>query len=254
MKDMEFEEYWNSLSLLWQADISHGLGNDYSLRGKVPSSFEEFERVKRLDLSQHANLDPLLYFPNLEVLSLSAWTNIDYINLSKCITLKELELANTDIKDLNWIGPLKKLKKLRVSRTRIKSIEPLSKLPNLQKLDISETEIEDWAPLEEIPKIAELYALYCKTTIDLDTISKLKHLKLIDIRGNEIDSLNFLSVLKKLKCIWDVDCKDNNYEVLKTLPMLNQIGCSKEVFEKIKDWFVDRKMYYNVAGKEITLG
>lgn len=253
MKDIEFEEYWNSLSLLWQANISHGLGNDYSLRGKIPSSFEEFDKVKQLHLSQHANLEPLSYFANLEALSLSAWTDIDYTNLSKCINLKELELANTDISDLNWISPLKKLKKLRISKTSIKSIAPLSTLPELQKIDISETEIDDWKPLESIPKLSELYAIHCNTAIDLDTVSKLKNLKLLDIRGNEIESLDFIAALKKIKCIWDVDCNDSYYEILKTLPKLNQIGCRKEVFEEIRDWFADRKMYYNVEGKEITL-
>ncbi|MDR2282034.1 MAG: hypothetical protein LBE37_02435 [Sphingobacterium sp.] len=253
MKEIKFEDYWNSLSQLWQADISHGLGNDYSLRGKKPTSFEEFNKVKLLSLSQHANLEPLLYFPNLDTLFLSGWKNIDYISLSSCYNLKELELASSDIEHLDWICSLQKLKKLRISKTTIRNIEALVSLPLLRELDISETEIEDWAPLERIKKLSDLYAFYCKKPMDLETISKLKNLRLIDIRGNEVENLNFLISLKKLKCIWDVDCIDNNYELLKTLPNLNQIGCKREVFEEIKDWFTDRKMYYNVEGKEITV-
>ena len=253
MKNIDFENYWNSLSQLWQADIAHGLGNDYSLRGKIPTSFEEFDRVKLLHLSQHANLEPLLHLPNLESLFLSGWKKIDYKNLSKCENLKELGLANTDIENLDWITSLKKLKKLQISKTKIRNIEPLVRLPLLTELNISETEIDDWKPLESINKLSELYAFYCKKSIDLAIISKLKNLKLIDIRGNEIENLNFLRELKKLKCIWDIDCNSNNYDVLKTLPNLNQIGCKREIFEEIKDWFTDRKMYFNVGGKEITI-
>ena len=47
-----FEKFWNSLNRLWQADIKHGLGNEYSLRGRIPVSFDEFDKVKRLSVSQ----------------------------------------------------------------------------------------------------------------------------------------------------------------------------------------------------------
>ncbi|MFU1855651.1 leucine-rich repeat domain-containing protein [Sphingobacterium sp. NGMCC 1.201703] len=253
MKNTDFEDFWNDLSQLWKADLSHGLGNDYSLRGKIPVSFEELNKVKLLYLCQHSNLEPLLHLPNLEALFLSGRVNIDYTSLSKCENLKELGLANTDIDNLNWITSLKKLKKLSISKTKIKNIEPLLSLPSLTELNISETDIEDWKPLTSIHKLSKLYTFYCKKPIDLETVSKLKNLTLIDIRGNDIENLNFLSELKKLKCIWDIDCGTNNYDVLKKLPSLNQIGCRKEVFEEIKDWLIDKTMHYNVNGKEITI-
>ena len=53
-----FASFWNSLDRVWQAEIKHGLGNEYSLRGKIPVSFEEFDKVKFLSIS-HFDVDIL---------------------------------------------------------------------------------------------------------------------------------------------------------------------------------------------------
>jgi Leucine-rich repeat (LRR) protein len=252
MKNTVFNEFWFSLTKLWQADINHGLGNDYSLRGKIPTSFEEFSQVKLLILGKHLDLKPLSKFPNLEELHLSGWKNVDYDTLIQCQNLKLLGLDNADIKDIAFIKSLQNLKKLTISRTSITNLKPLTALPLLEKLDISYTEIQDWTPLAEIKKLGELSAMNCISPIDTTTISKLHNLKLLDIRGNKIENIYFMESLKKLNCLLGIDCENGEYEIIKTLPRLKQIGCSQAVFEIIKDWFV-RKMYFNVDGKEYTL-
>lgn len=254
-----FKNFWDELKPLWRANISHGLGNEYSLKGRIPVSFDEFDKVTRLTLSESEELFLLAYFKNLKYLSLAGIKTLkDMSSISSAGTLKELNLANTNISDIRFLTSLNDLRKLTISMTPVKDISVLPELPALTMVDISDTSIDSWEPLIRCKKLKELYARG-NHNVDVNIISSLSKLKVLDVRNIVFNDFEFLEPLSKLECISFGGAKlgipyntnvSNDYSPLKELPKLEQISCSASVFEEIKGWF-DRTMYYDVYFKGI---
>lgn len=256
--DERFDLFWNGLDQLWQANIEHGLGNEYSLRGRVPTSFEEFDKVESLSVS-HGNLDVLRYFKNLMRLSATQVEIEDYTQISNIVGLKTLNLANSSLENLRFILPLQQLTTLNISRTKVEDLEPLTELPKLSTLDISYTST-NMEPLTRCKNLKTLLANNCGFFAS-EVIGKLKKLKVLGIKNNQLDNLDFLGNLNNLECVWftNVDkgvyspsCKDGDLSVLRKLPKLQQIGCSPVEFAEIKFWF-SQTVHFDVAGKEYVV-
>lgn len=260
MQDKNFKNFWDELKPLWQANIRHGLGNEYSLRGRIPVSFDEFDRVIHLTLSESEELFLLEYFKNLKYLSLSGIKTLEEMTpLSSLFTLKELNLANTNISDLSFLKPLVNLKKLTISLTPVRNISVLPELLALTFLDISDTSIDSWKPLSDCKKLKELYVRNSKN-VDVKVLGALNKLQVLNINNVVFEDFNFLENLSKLEYISFGGTKlgipyniniSNDYTPLKKLPKLEQISCTHGIFEEIKGWF-DRPMYYNVSFKGIS--
>ncbi|MDR3056775.1 MAG: hypothetical protein LBU84_01375 [Prevotella sp.] len=259
MQNKEFKNFWDELKPLWQANIRHGLGNEYSLRGKVPASFDEFDKVTHLTLSESQELFLLAYFKNLKYLSLSGIKTLEEMTpLSSVYTLKELNLANTNISDISFLKPLINLRKLTISLTPVSNISVLPELPALTFLDISDTSLDSWEPLSDCKKLKELYVRNSKN-VDIKILGSLTKLQILNINNVVFENFDFLKNLSKLEFISFGGAKlgipyntniSNDYTPLKKLPKLEQISCTHGIFEEIKSWF-DRPMYYNVSFKGI---
>jgi Leucine-rich repeat (LRR) protein len=257
--EKDFTIFWSSLDRLWQANINHGLGNEYSLRGKVPSSFDELATIKQIDVhDKPSNLEPLLYLPNLLHLNMPA-AQIDYTFLSQISTLRSLKLANSTIEDLTFLVPLQNLTELKISLTKVIDLSPLAELKKLRCLDISQTHIPDWSPLVRCKKLSELHAYQCGH-FDIDAVAQMHGLKILNMKNNVVPDFAFLSGLAKLEILWFENgvrgvftpaCESGDYSILKTLPNLVQISCSPDEFDLIKFWF-PRTMYFDVKGKELV--
>lgn len=259
MQNKDFKNFWEGLPKLWQANINHGLGNDYSLRGRIPVSFDEFDKVTRLTLSENEELILLKHFKNLKYLSLAGIKDFDDLSpVSSVNTLRELNLANTNVSDISFLRPLNNLRTLTISLTPVQDISVLPELSALTVLDISDTNITDWQPMSHCKKLKELYIRNCKN-VDIDVISSLAKLKVLNINNVVFDNFIFLEKLSQLEFISFGGAKlgmpyntnmSNDYTPLKKLPKLEQISCSSTVFEEIKGWF-DRVMHYDVYFKGV---
>lgn len=255
----DFDVFWNSLSPSWQADIKHGLGNAYSLRGKVPASFEELAQIKTISVSQ-GDLSVLLYCKNLTKLAAPKVEIEDTAQIAALSTLQELSLTNSSLRDLSFLPSLQALTKLTISRTKAADLEALTTLPKLANLDVSYTGIKNWEPLRWCKKLRALYANACPHFAP-HQVERLREIKILSIKDNQLENLDFLKNLQKLECLWLQNtkrgvplpsCQSGDLSVLKTLPHLRQVGCSPTEFEEIQFWF-SQTMHFDVQGKEYVV-
>lgn len=122
-------------------------------------------------------------------------TNLEGIEYLESIV--SLNLANNNIKNIYNLRKLKHLQELNIEGNKIKSIEPLSELRNLKRLDAHANEINDISPLGMIDQLRVL-SLAENEISDVAVLEKLSNLEQIHIDNNVIESIESLSTLDKL--------------------------------------------------------
>ena len=129
-----------------------------------------------------------------------SFSETDLILLSTLQSLERLNLHNAQIKQLDWIKPLKKLKNLNLACTPISNLSPLTDLLQLEVLDMSYTQVKDLTPLASLENLTSLI-LYGSPVEELAPIDGLKNLEQLNLSLTKVDDtqLVHLENLTKLK-------------------------------------------------------
>ena len=244
-------------------NVTHIISQDYDL-----SYLSDCPNVEFVVCSPESNhLDALYSLHNLKGLSLSTDDNsFDFSKLSptlsflrtryerqnkswlNCNTISELSLFGYETKNLLWLSELKNKRNLKTleiytSYRKFCTLNGLKELVNLEVLILDYC--RQLSDIEEITELSKLKVLQCSDIssakdLPLDCLKTLEELYLIDLaitKPRSIDTLSFLKSMPQLHTFW------SNYNILDgDLSLLLRL---KDV-----DIFPDRK-HYNLKNSEL---
>ena len=190
------------------------------LEGDEPIERAAAEKLDRLVLSsgEIMSLDDLDKFPNVTWITLETSADADLSGLAQCGKLNTLWINNGELNDISFVSGLGRLKLLRFGCGEGADLTPLAGLGRLETLYISAHGAADIAKLAElklkelsiegmtdldtdvISRMGSLESLYlynCGLT-ELDFVSGLTNLELLEIGGNYVEDIAPLAQLKKL--------------------------------------------------------
>lgn len=190
-----------------------------------------FPKLKELDISGNGDITYIpryeLIKENLTVLNVSdtGITDISFISgtknlmslevnglgieslapLNECIYLEELKAADNRLTDIEGLSNCTILRAVSIPGNAVSDISVLEKsAATLEEIDISSNFIEDISPLSKCTEIKTFIAENNSIT-SLEALSESAYLNYLDVSGNKIDSLDFVTT----DSIYLLDISDN---------------------------------------------
>lgn len=122
-------------------------------------------------------------------------------------TLKEIDLSDRGIKDLEGIEYAVNLVSINLSKNNIRNISKIKNLKKLNNLELCENKIEDVSFFNELINL-ESIGLDCNNISSIPNLGNLKNLELINISNNKINDLSFIKSIrsKNVKIIASEQC------------------------------------------------
>lgn len=122
-------------------------------------------------------------------------------------TLKEVDLSQCGLKDLEGIHYAKNLISLNLSKNCLTNVDKLKKLKKLKNLELCENRIEDISFLKEL-KSLESVGLESNNIDFIPDLKPLTNLKLLNVSNNKISDLSFINTIcsQNLKVIASEQC------------------------------------------------
>ena len=145
------------------------------------------------------------------------------------LTLRSLELTDSDIKELN---KMTNLTDLDLYENQISDISVLSELTNLTSLALSENTISDISALSGLTNLKHLY-LGRNQISDISALSELTNLKTLHLDGNQISDINSLSKLLNLTYLELGNNQINDISVLSELTNLTNLHLDRNQISNI---------------------
>jgi len=174
----ENTQWWNELSQAWKDDLCH--------------YFNFTGTPDKVQLQKIAGTDKLVIKEDPSIISLQP-----VVFLSR---LKELEISDTRVSNVDPLSRMPKLQILRFPKNPVTQLTPLSLLTNLRELDFSNTQVEDLMPIQN-----------------------LQFLETLKFAGTPVKSLKYLQNLKNLKALEFYNTKVGNLDVLETMSGLKSL-------------------------------
>lgn len=184
----------------------------YKLLNKMENEtlrFGEVKSIDKLDLRfdksksemKITEINPLKYFVSLKDLNLDQNAIEDITPLSKLKQLGALHLASNNITDVSGLSELTSLQILDLNFNDISDITPLKKMINLKRLCLSSNNISDCSIVADMTKLNYLKLSSNKLSALPRSISKLTHLRRLDISSNRINEIQPLHELTNLTAL-----------------------------------------------------
>ncbi len=173
-------------------------------------------------------LDDLMYFPNLEFLSINLhkidklpdfygldklrWITLidNYIEdiepLSNVTNLSRLYLSKNKISDISPLANCKYLTIVGFAYNSVSDLKPLSEFTNIRSIDFSENNISDLEPLKNL-YLVDTLLLQGNYIDNIQPIEQLHELKFLNLSQNSINDISPLSNMDKL---WSVMLSGND--------------------------------------------
>ncbi|CAL6035548.1 leucine-rich_repeat domain-containing protein [Hexamita inflata] len=171
-------------------------------------------------------------------------TNINFIDTTKLLNLKELELTDNPISDINFIAnllnleilnlkncklltnisPLKNfqhLQSINISSTGVTDIWTLSLLKKLNSLSIQDTQVVDLHPLQFLFQLLELNISH--SVLDLTPLQNLVNLDSLCVQFNKIQDFSPITHHKNYKFNNDDDEDQKYYLSNQTFPTPSEV-------------------------------
>lgn len=239
-------------SRLKEADLSFLEAPALGSASKLSERWQSLTLLKQLTLRYEVPIPidiDYLDAPQLEELTLRGAGFTHIRGIQECTLLKTLDIADTDIVDLDPVSTLHKtLRKLDISRTKVDSLRPLIEFTSLEDLELSHcSNLQSFSGISsariqslttftvhgtQIASLREMPILNCESAIifslpipDLVGLARSRTLKRLQITDCEslsvIDELEHLKTLEQLEII---NCQQLlNYNVLGRLPALKRV-------------------------------
>ncbi|HLN53782.1 MAG TPA: leucine-rich repeat domain-containing protein [Lentimicrobium sp.] len=237
-EEQELIAWWNGLDRVWRTFLAGDskvndsvylkdiilIHNDYVIREIIYANYNDsLIDTDTITVNEARVLPEVRRILRADEIDISGLKGIyDIKPLYAFSGLKHLNISNARIPDLDPIRNLSKLETLIASRSLIISLEPIRYIPQMQTLDISGTLISDISPLEAftslevlnlsgsrvtdlrvLNNLTELRELNLSnlplTGLNIQPVSNLKTLEVLELSGMPIDSLAFVEGLNNLK-------------------------------------------------------
>jgi len=134
------------------------------------------------------------------------------LNLSNS-SFDDMTSKNGGIRDISALKHFTGLRELDISFNQISNLTPISSLSSLETLVFSGTWVEDISPLKDLPNIKCLIFCWMRGANgtpggieNLDALSGLKNLEMLDAKNSGIKDVKALADLPKL---WEVQLNEN---------------------------------------------
>lgn len=173
-------------------------------------------------------------------------TNLNFI--SRCKSLEEISISNTDITELSGLKNLKKLKRINLQYNEILDISDIENLKKLNEVYLHYNKIEDISPLRNHNDI-EILCLRNNNIKDISTLKNMENLTALELDNNNIQDISSLSTLRNLRNVY---LSGNNISdispllSLKNLEMIeiidNPVTKDEEQINRLKEKFTDAEI------------
>lgn len=143
-----------------------------------------------------------------------------------------ISIGGEDIKDISFVGALKRLEYLTISKNSISDISPLSKISCLKFLFAGGNNIEDVSPILSNQGL-EALAIWENPVKNIPIVSNLKRLEGLYCQDNNIEDLSFLGNLKRLKKLFLSNNNISDITVIADLKKLDHLILENNKIKKI---------------------
>eukprot|EP00835_Amoeboradix_gromovi_P003821 NODE_268_length_12243_cov_0.338109.p3 type:complete len:304 gc:universal NODE_268_length_12243_cov_0.338109:1144-2055(+) len=183
-------------------------------------------KLKYLDLSYNLikEFDPDAFelLVNLEQVFFISNDLKDIPNLSKCTTLRNLELGSNKIRDIKNLEHLTELEELWLGKNRIRRLGGLDQLSNLRILSIQSNRLHKIENLTALVNLEEFYISH-NGIEKIEGIENNLKLKVLDISNNRISVLENLDRLVALEELWANDNRLSSFAELESMTGLREL-------------------------------
>ncbi|WP_081641012.1 ribosomal protein L7/L12 [Butyrivibrio sp. XPD2006] len=142
----------------------------------------------------------------------------EFDQLAELENLQNLTVTDAQIENISALASLKYLKEVHLSRNNIRDISPLKGLNELQTLRLSENPIEDYSPLLSMEGLQDLTLAYMKTPLDKKVIGNLGTVTTLNLSGNDLDEINFLTGCSALEALTVEANSIKDVSIVETFP------------------------------------
>lgn len=182
-----------------------------------------------------SDISPLSKLPSLSSLEISN-TKVKDITPLKGMSLDNLSMFETDVKDYDVLTALPQLRSLRVSHLSSQGLRTISRLTSLTDLSVWESSISSMDPFLNLTNLISL-DLNSNDISEVSGVEKLAQLDYIALSNNALKDIAPLSKLENLKSINLIGSSVSDYTPLKSIPRLETIYCDtvmrKEIIDKL---------------------
>lgn len=191
------------------------------------SSADTYGKLKELYLDNNklSDISLLSQTPMLTLLTLSN-NNIDSDDiavLADKVYLTYLSLNNNNISSISSLNKLTALTELRLHCNSISDVSPLKNITEIVYLYLGDNEITNISQLNKLTKLSTLY-LNNNTNLDnVDVVSEMTQLKVLNVSGNNIDNLNAVASLTELTELYAENNSISSFAFVQNLTNLNKL-------------------------------
>jgi len=146
----------------------------------------------------------------------------DELNDEDYNNIKELDLRDSGIFNLEQIKRLSNLEVLILWNTRVNNLEPIKGLRSLKRLHLSGTQVSDLEPIKELSSLQEIFLSGTRVN-DLEPIKGLSRLQRLDLEGTKVSDLEPIKGLSSLQWLGLEGTKVSELEPIKGLRGLQRL-------------------------------
>jgi Leucine-rich repeat (LRR) protein len=235
----EFDEkealttWWKELSYEWQSVFKRKLNLPDSVQ---LNDIKNITAIEDLDISNNQyiqSIEPLGQLLSLKLLDLSQTNISDLTPIRNLTELVELNLAGTRVEDLTPLKYSTHLQRLNINHTAVKDISVLEKMSGLQNLEMRSTQVNNFAPLRNLTQL--LYLDLKGTPLQLLTsVDSLYQLMELNVASTRIQDINPIKGLKKLVTLTLDSTRIDNFAALGSLTGLKTLHANHTLLVDLK--------------------
>ncbi len=186
-----------------------------------------YGRLKEIYLNDNElnSISQLANAPFVQLLTLSN-NNLDSTDISALSSmsyLTYLSLADNSITDISSLGGLKNLTELRLQKNKISDVTALKDMTEMVSLYLGDNQITNVSKLEKLTKITTLYLNNNAELENVDVVSGMTGLKVLNVSGDNIDNLNAVSALVELIELFAENNSISSFAFVQNLTNLNKL-------------------------------
>ncbi len=186
-----------------------------------------YGRLKEIYLNDNElnSISQLANAPFMQLLTLSNndLDSSDISALSSMSYLTYLSLADNSITDISSLSGLKNLTELRLQNNKISDVTALKDMTAMVSLYLGDNQITNVSKLEKLTKITTLYLNNNAELENVDIVSGMTGLKVLNVSGDNIDNLNAVSALAELIELFAENNSISSFAFVQNLTNLNKL-------------------------------
>lgn len=187
---------------------------------------------------------------NLKELNLSD-VDISNINLTKNTQLTSLNIGNTKITDISSFSTLINLEYLSIAGTNVSDIGSLKNTTSLKDLNLSNTNVVDTSSLSNLSKL-EILDLSDTSVFDLDSLKYMKSLKFLDVSNTKVVDIGSVSSLPELFNLNLSGTSVRDFEALKNIKSLHFLDISDTEINDISSLSIPYLESLKLSGTKVA--